>query len=82
MDNAEQFKLFYVDTTILGNSFALENDLDYYGEDRLLFGTDAPIGILPAGAPKEVIKSIEDMRTTDEVRNKIYRENMKKLLNL
>lgn len=79
---AEQFKLFYVDTAILGNSFALENALDYYGEDRLLFGTDAPIGILPAGATKEVIESIENMRTTDNVRDKIYRENVKKLLNI
>lgn len=79
---AEQFKLFYVDTAILGNSFALENALNYYGEDRLIFGTDAPIGILPAGATKEVINSIENMRTTDKVRNKIYRENIIELLNL
>ncbi|MDC7955268.1 amidohydrolase family protein [Fusobacterium simiae] len=79
---AEQFKLFYVDTAILGNSFALENALDYYCEDRLLFGTDAPIGILPAGATKEVIESIEKMRTTDNVRDKIYRENVKRLLNI
>lgn len=77
---AEEFKLFYVDTAILGNTLALEMALDYYGEDRLLFGTDFPFGVMPAGATEEVINSIENMKVSDEVRNKIYRGNAEKFL--
>lgn len=47
---AADFKRFYVDTAILGNPAALRLTLDYYGVDHVLFGTDAPFGILPAGA--------------------------------
>ena len=59
---------------------SLEMALDYYGEDRLLFGTDFPFGVMPAGATEEVINSIENMKVSDEVRNKIYRGNAEKLL--
>lgn len=49
-DLAQDFKKFYVDTAILGNSKALELCLDYFGVDHVFFGTDAPLGILPAGS--------------------------------
>lgn len=47
---AADFKRFYVDAAILSNPAALRFTLDYYGDDHVLFGTDAPFGILPAGA--------------------------------
>ena len=55
----DDFKKFYVDTTILGNSKALELALDFYGLDHIIFGTDAPFGILPAGGTKEIKEAIE-----------------------
>lgn len=51
---AADFKRFYVDTAILGNPAALRLTLDYYGVDHVLFGTDAPFGIVPVGATEVI----------------------------
>ena len=77
---AEDLRRFYVDTAILGNPKALELALDFYGADHIMFGTDAPLGMQPAGATKEVIAAIEMMRTNKERRLAIYSENYRAFL--
>lgn len=76
----EDFRKFYVDTAILGNPKALELTLDYFGLDRVLFGTDAPLGIAPAGATQVILEAIDTLLLSQEEKQAIYSENIKQLL--
>ena len=79
---SDMFKLFYVDTAILGNTLSLEMALDYYGTDRLIFATDAPLGILPDGPTEVVIDSVECMKITGDIKEKIYKKNIEEFLDI
>ncbi|MGT2907028.1 amidohydrolase family protein [Streptococcus dentiloxodontae] len=79
-EQAADFRKFYVDTAILGNSKALELCVDYYGVDHVLFGTDAPLGLAPAGATKVIIEAIEALNISSEDKDKIFRTNYHRLL--
>lgn len=73
--HAEDFKNFYVDTAILGNSPALQLTLDYFGINHVLYGTDAPFGVAPVGANDIVSKAIDDLDISDLYENKIFKTN-------
>lgn len=79
--NSEDYKKFYVDTSIFGNKEALELSYKYYGVDHLLYGTDSPFGLLPAGESERVITAIESMNIEEGDREKIYSKNILALLN-
>lgn len=74
------FRKFYVDTAILGNPRALDLTVDYFGIDHVVFGTDAPFGILPAGATKEISEAIDQMHIDDAQRQAIYEDNYRSLI--
>lgn len=74
------FKKFYVDTALLGNTKALELAREYFGNDHIVFGTDAPLGIMPAGATKEIDDAINNMNITDADKEEIYSKNIERLL--
>ena len=76
----EDFRKFYADTAILGNPKALELTLDYFGLDRVFFGTDAPLGIAPAGATQVILEAIDTLPLSQEEKQAIYSENIKQLL--
>lgn len=78
-EQAAAFRRFYVDTAILGNPPALRLALDYYGSDHVLFGTDAPFGIAPAGATSEILKSLEDLHLPADQQEAIYFKNYQRL---
>lgn len=71
---------FYVDTAILGNTPALELAVATYGANHVLFGTDAPLGILPAGATAEIRAAIDAMDLTPDEREAIYASNYHQLV--
>ena len=77
---AADMRRFYVDTAILGNTKALELAVDYYGIDHVLFGTDAPLGILPAGATKEIREAICAMNISKQDQVAIFASNYRTLL--
>lgn len=79
-EKEKNFKKFYVDTAILGNPKALDLAADYFGVSHLVFGTDAPLGILPAGATKEIIEAIENMDVSLVDKEKIFEKNIIGLL--
>lgn len=79
-DQAADMRSFFVDTAILGNPRALELAVDYYGADHVLFGTDAPLGILPAGATKEILAAIDEMRIDEADKEAIRAGNYRKLV--
>ena len=74
------FKRFYVDTAILGNPKALELAVAYYGADHVLFGTDAPLGIAPAGAGQALLAALDETDLSLEVCEKILHENFEKMI--
>lgn len=80
-DQVAAFHNFYVDTAILGNPAALKLTVDYFGSDHVLFGTDAPLGIAPAGATKEIISAINGAGFSTTTREKIFNQNFKRVFN-
>lgn len=78
-EQAAAFHRFYVDTAILGNPAALRLAVDYFGADHVLFGTDAPLGIAPAGATKEIIAAIDQAEFSETTREKIFNQNFTRL---
>ena len=79
-DKKDDFKKFYVDTAILGNTKALELAIYYFGIDKVLYGTDAPFGIMPNGATKEIESAIDELPFSNDEIEKIYSKNLRKLL--
>ncbi|HFI0150828.1 TPA: amidohydrolase, partial [Streptococcus suis] len=57
-----------------------ELTLDYFGVDHVLFGTDAPLGIAPAGATQVISEAIDSLPLSQEDKLAIYSENIKLLL--
>lgn len=82
--NIEHFKKFYCDTAC--NEFApkvLELALDFFGQDRVLFGTDAPFGAGDGGRfTTEVLRSVEGMQIPRQSRNAILSGNVTRILKL
>lgn len=77
---AADMRKFYVDTAILGNPRALDLAVDYYGADHVLFGTDAPLGIPPAGATREILAAIDQMRVSDTDKDAILYGNYQRII--
>lgn len=77
---AADFKKFYVDTAILGNPPALNLALDYFGIDRVLFGTDAPFAVKPAGATDLILTAINKLNLDKAALEQLYSKNYKNLL--
>ena len=79
-EHAEMFKNFYVDTAILGNTPALQLELDNIGINHVLFGTDAPFAVMPAGADKIVTDAIENLNISDLYDKKIFETNYQHMI--
>lgn len=77
---AADFKRFYVDTAILGNSAALRLTLDYYGIDHVLFSTDAPFGILPFGATQVIQDALKKCDLSPAQLDQINHDNYQRLV--
>lgn len=78
-EQAAAFHRFYVDTAILGNPPAIKLTVDYFGAGHVLFGTDAPLGIAPAGATTEIISAIKEAGLTATSQEKIFSQNFYRL---
>jgi aminocarboxymuconate-semialdehyde decarboxylase len=79
----EYFRMFYNDTALNGNPSALKCGYDFFGEDRLLFGSDMPYDVgNGAISIRQTIKAIEDMNIPESSKKKIYEGNARKLLHL
>lgn len=79
-EQAANMRKFYVDTAILGNTKALELAVDYYGAGHVLFGTDAPLGIPPAGATREILAAIDGMEVSEADKDAILFANYQQLI--
>ncbi|MAZ17310.1 amidohydrolase family protein [Oricola sp.] len=79
----DYFKDFYADTASFGSRKAIEHAIEFFGEDHVLFASDAPFD--PEAGPmyiRETIRIIEEMDISEELRRKIFQGNAVKLLGL
>jgi len=79
----EYFKDFYADTASFGSRKAIEHAIEFFGEDNVLFASDAPFD--PEGGPmyiRETIKILDELEISDELRKKLYQDNAVRLLGL
>jgi len=80
-DAEEHFRKFYNDTAVYGNTDALMCGYAFFGVDRLLFGTDTPLGG-KFGITYETLRSVERMAIPEPEKEKIFIENAENLLRL
>lgn len=79
----EYFRMFYADTALHGNVPALLCGYEFFGADRVLFGTDMPFGSENGLWPVRVtVESLDKMPIGTLEREKIYEGNARKLLKL
>ncbi|MBW2426189.1 MAG: amidohydrolase [Deltaproteobacteria bacterium] len=79
----EYFRMFYNDTAIHGNTSGLMCAHDFFGTERLLFGTDTPFDFeLGELSIRDTIRSVEAMSIPDSAREAIFEGNARKLLKL
>ena len=79
----DYFKEFYADTASFGSRKAIEHAIEFFGEDRVVFASDAPFD--PEGGPmyiRETLRILDALDVTEEVRHKIYHGNAETLLGL
>lgn len=79
----DYFQDFYADTASFGSRKAIEHAIEFFGDDHVLFASDAPFD--PEGGPmyiRETIKQIDALDISDTVRRKIYQDNAVRLLGL
>jgi len=81
IDPVEHFRKFYVDSAVSGSTAALMCGYDFFGIDKMLFATDAPLG--PSyGLTRDTILSVERMNISDAEKERIFEHNAVKLLRL
>lgn len=79
----ELFRKFYADTVVNGNTSALMCGYDFFGVDRLLFGTDMPYDSqLGMRTLRSTIRSVQEMAIPEADKKKIFFENAQKLLRI
>jgi len=79
----DYFRMFYADTALSGALAATECGLAFFGADRVLFATDMPFD--PEKGPgfiRETVRVIDNMRASQEDKQKIYEGNAHRLLKL
>ena len=77
----DYFRLFYNDTSIGGSRSAIRCGLDFFGPERVLFGTDCPFD--PEGGPqfiRETIAALDTLDLTAADRDAIYFRNAEAML--
>jgi predicted TIM-barrel fold metal-dependent hydrolase len=83
--NIEHMHRFYTDTAVYGNTAALMCGYSFFGADRLLFGTDMPLGQgnnLGYGHTEQTIVSVNEMAISQSEKEKIFFKNAVELLGL
>lgn len=79
----EYFKDFYADTATFGSRKAIEHAIEFFGEDHVVFASDAPFD--PEAGPmyiRETIRILEELDVSEETRAKLFHGNTERLLGL
>lgn len=79
----ECYRTFYADTALYGSPPALECGLAFFGTERVLFGSDMPFDI--EGGSRYIrltLAAIEEMSAPAAVKQRMLRDNARRLLKL
>eukprot|EP00903_Cladosiphon_okamuranus_P006883 g6703.t1 len=81
-DLLADLRLFYCDTATFGESAAnVQQAIDFFGQDRVMFGTDTPMDMGTRGMfTKTTIASIEALGTTPADKEALYSRNVLSIL--
>ncbi|NGN66846.1 amidohydrolase [Streptomyces sp. A7024] len=77
----EYFRRFYADTALSGSAIGIRCGLEFFGADRVLFGTDCPFD--PEGGPayiRETIRVLDALDVDESARARIYSGNINRLM--
>ena len=79
----EYLRMFYGDTALNGNPWALRCGFEFFGEDHVVFASDTPYDVENGRlSMKTAIDAIEAMGVSETARQKIYEGNARRLLHL
>jgi predicted TIM-barrel fold metal-dependent hydrolase len=73
----DYFRDFYADTAMFGGTNGLQCGLDFFGADRVVFATDAPLGPIAV-----TIKAMDNLDLDPAARRKIMCGNAERLINM
>ncbi len=73
----EYFKMFYADTAMFGTNGGIKCGLDFFGDDQVVFSTDAPFAPV-----RETFRSIDELNLESAQLDKIMFGNAAKLMKL
>ena len=73
----DYFREFYADTALFGAGNGLICGLDFFGADRVVFSTDAPLGPIA-----KTIAAVDALDLDPGARDKIMRGNAERLMKL
>ena len=79
----DYFRMFYADTVTNGSLAALECGVAFFGVDQVVFATDHPFD--SEGGSKfvgDTIRTITELKVSDDDKRKIYQDNAKRLFKL
>jgi predicted TIM-barrel fold metal-dependent hydrolase len=75
------FKKFYCDTATFGyEPLVLQQALEFFGVERLLFGTDTPMDAAEGEFYINTVKSVESLRASEADKSRIFAGNILKLI--
>jgi predicted TIM-barrel fold metal-dependent hydrolase len=78
----DYFRSFYADTALFGAAAGTRCGLDFFGVDQVVFSSDTPFEPQPGLYIRETIRVIENLGLTSDEKDRIYRRNAERLLNL
>ena len=73
----EYFKEFYADTAMFGGTYGLPCGISFYGPDKVVFASDAPLAPIPAH-----ITALDGLGLAADARQKIMVGNAERLMNM
>jgi len=82
-DVRDYFRQFYNDTAVGGAASAIRCGLDFFGAERVLFGTDCPFD--PEGGPmfiRDTIAALDGLNLGEDARTAIYHRNALTMLHM
>lgn len=80
---SDYFKMFYADTALYGDTPSLMCGYDYFGPEKLVFGTDYPYDMDNGDLYiRQTIAAIHRMNISEADKKRIFEDNPKRLLGM
>ena len=77
----DYFKEFYADTAMFGGKYGLPCGIDFFGADKVVFASDAPLAPIPVHV-NVLDQVLNELKLGPDVRHKMMAGNAEKLLNM